>query len=91
MALGSGSTPQDPGFQGNKGESLRNAGVQTNGGGKLDQASCKTVSALHYEPTAWTAVIYQLCVNVCVWALRHHSGQTESFLIRHSSPAHLHF
>lgn len=61
------TAPQDHGFQGNKGESLRYAGAQTNDGGKLDQAPCKTVTRLHSVPTSWSTVIYQLRVNVCTF------------------------
>lgn len=41
LALGSRNMPQDPGFQGNKEESLEDAEAQTNDGGKLNETPCK--------------------------------------------------
>lgn len=89
LPLGSMNAPQDHGFQGNEGESLRYAGAQTNDGGKLDQATmqnsdkiafCANFLKHSYLPIA--------CKCVHVWALGHHSRQThssESLLISHST------
>lgn len=79
--------PQDPGFQGNKGDLLKDAGAQTNYGGKLDQPPCKKIAL--WANRLKTSRLPTVCKRERL-SITHVRLKSESLLIRHSTPAHFH-